>query len=182
MAVENSNLEAPDENTLEGQAHRLLAETHPQTEYREFFFGATHIGTKENMPKVYKIMQEQGLCRVEEKRVSRYPLCILHLTPQALEYMQQGSKDSVASRLEGMEYKAQFKLFDEQFTGIVDVSEIPAYNAAEIRYSIKRINITSFNEAYLFDSGKKIYDNTRITDTLSAYMQKSTKGWKLVKM
>ncbi len=81
------SLAVPDENTLEGQAHRLLAPTYPQPFYANFRFGAIHIGVRENMYAKYKAMEAQELCTIEEKTVSRYPLCVVHLTPKALQYI-----------------------------------------------------------------------------------------------
>ncbi len=99
--------------------------------------------------------------------------------------MQEGSKDSLRSSPRGYqeyEYKANFKLFDVDFRGIVEVSEQPTFGVHGIYYGIERANLTPFNEAYRFDTGKKIYDESRIQDTITAYMQKTTKGWKLVNL
>ncbi len=61
------SLAVPDENTLEGQAHRLLAPTYPKPFYAMFHYGYVHIGDRQNIPAVYKIMEEQGLGTIEEK-------------------------------------------------------------------------------------------------------------------
>lgn len=117
---------------------------------------------KDSLPRFYYILQEKGMFKIEYLGTGGL-FVINHRfrvtpTPEAKKFITEEDKDPIKQGSTGESmYNSSFKTCEVAFNKIESIQEIPAFNAAEITYTVKRENFTPFWNYYL-DKSKKMPD------------------------
>jgi len=134
---------------------------------------------RDSLPQFYYRLQQQGMVAIESlgKGGLFIPTYRFRVTPSAAAKKYVTMEDSRPVRQgnsgESM-YRSRYKTCEVNFEAIESVREIPAMNAAEVRYRVRRVSFTPFWSYYLSGSN-------RMPDTVQIRpfkLIKSNDGWK----
>ena len=162
------------------KAEKMVKEhlTFPQMNDIEIEYGLIAYD-QDSLPRFYYILQEKGMFNIEYLGTGGL-FVINHRfrvtpTPEAKKFITQEDKDPRKQGGTGeFMYNSRFKTCEVEFDKVENVQEIPAFNAADISYTVKRHNFTPFWNYYL-DKEKKMPDTIQ---QRTFGVIKTNDGWK----
>ncbi|CAL1520324.1 hypothetical protein [Chitinophaga sp. MM2321] len=137
---------------------------------------------KDSLPSFYYVLQEKGMFKVEYLGsgglfVINYRFRVTP-TPEAKKFITEEDNNPRKQGNTGeFMYNSRFKTCEVDFNKVESIQEIPAFNAADITYTVKRHSFTPFWNYYL-DEDKKMPDTIQ---QRKFGVVKTNDGWKPAK-